>query len=758
MKKSDMDKNQLTDNQVPNNEISENANKTTEIAVIEKKEKKPAKTKKVSKKNIAKIPRKKLPKIYKKKYSPKKLKKKLLSKIFIADDKKYVESLFTEIKVGKKEKTFYRIPDEKLFTPVESKRLKVLAKQIKKQKGTVKFIPLIVLIGIIACVFIFTDLILKIGLKSTCQKIFNAKTEIGYAHLDYLDSSLTLKNFVVANKDEPMTNLFEFESIVLDIDINRLLEKSVVIDEIEAAGFKTGTERKTSGALPVKVKKEKEKDKAPKEPLLKPEFVEGAKNKVTGELQALFEKFNPETIINSLYNSLQTPIVSKNISTEMATLIPYWQSKPDEISKEVSDFIKKSNSISSINFSNIKDVTQIQKNIDTITSIIKDGENLTNSFKTTYSKLDTDFKSVKNLTANLEKAIQSDTKMASNITSSIKNFTPKSGMRILSNTIEDFLNNLLGNLYPTIKEVLASVDEIKAKLPEKTKAEKPEEKKIERLKGTNFTWGRPEMPQFYVGIAHASGSGFDVLANNISNNPKIIPEPMTLDGTYSIAGREDSFSATLDLVENSQNPMFYASYHAPEVPTSFDFLKSDSTLDIQLSVEKDKSISAYGNANIKNASVVIPSFEPAFAYSICEQAVNEIDTTYLGIMANYSDAGDLKLNVNTDFDNQFMKGVTNLVNAQLTSIKDKATKEIAVKLDEYSAPVKEKINEFNKYKEALDKSKKDLEQKIAELKAKLEDAKNKLIQSGKDKAESAISDTVNKYVDTDKLDSLKKLF
>ena len=753
MKKSDMEKNQLTDSQ-----ITTSSEETTEIAVVDKKEKKIAKTKKVSKKNTAKIPKKKLPKIYKKKYSPKKFKKKLLSKIFIADDKKYVESLFDEIKVGKKEKTFYRIPDEKLFTPVESKRLKLLAKQINKQKGTVKFIPLFILAGIIACVFIFTDLVLKIGLKTTCQKVFNAKTEIGYVHLDYMDSSLTLKNFVVANKDEPMKNLFEFESIVLDIDINRLLEKSIVIDEIEAAGFKTGTERKTSGALPLKVKKEKEKDEAPKEPLLKPEYVEGAKNKVTGELQALFEKFNPETIIDSVYNSLQTPIVSKNISTEMEILIPYWQSKPEEISKEVSDYIKKANTISTLDFSNIKEISQIQKNIDTITSIIKEGENLTTSFKTTYSKLDTDFKSVKNLTTDLEKAIQSDTKLASNITSSIKNFTPKSGMRILSNTIEEFLNNLLGNLYPSIKEVLASIDEIKAKLPEKSKEEKTEEKKIERLKGTNFTWGRPEMPQFYVGVAHASGSGFDVSANNISNNPKIILEPMTLDGTYSIAGREDSFSATLDLLENSQNPMFYASYHAPDVPTEFDFLKSSSTLDIQLSIENDKTISAYGNANLKEANMIIPSFEPEFAYSICEQAVNEIDTTYLGIMANYSETGDLKLNVNTDFDNQFMKGVTNLVNAQLASIKDKATKEIAVKLDEYSTPVKEKINEFNKYKEALDKSKKDLEQKIAELKAKLEDAKNKLIQSGKDKAESAISDTVNKYVDTEKLDSLKKLF
>ena len=226
MKKSDMEKNQLTDSQV-----TTSSEETTEIAVVDKKEKKIAKTKKVSKKNTAKIPKKKLPKIYKKKYSPKKFKKKLLSKIFIADDKKYVESLFDEIKVGKKEKTFYRIPDEKLFTPVESKRLKLLAKQINKQKGTVKFIPLFILAGIIACVFIFTDLVLKIGLKTTCQKVFNAKTEIGYVHLDYMDSSLTLKNFVVANKDEPMKNLFEFESIVLDIDPGKLFE--IDLDEFK---------------------------------------------------------------------------------------------------------------------------------------------------------------------------------------------------------------------------------------------------------------------------------------------------------------------------------------------------------------------------------------------------------------------------------------------------------------------------------------------------------------------------------------------
>ena len=55
MKKSDMEKNQLTDSQV-----TTSSEETTEIAVVDKKEKKIAKTKKVSKKNTAKIPKKKL--------------------------------------------------------------------------------------------------------------------------------------------------------------------------------------------------------------------------------------------------------------------------------------------------------------------------------------------------------------------------------------------------------------------------------------------------------------------------------------------------------------------------------------------------------------------------------------------------------------------------------------------------------------------------------------------------------------------------
>jgi len=733
---------------------------STEIALSQENIKKVKKTK-INKKKVAKVSKKKLPKIFKKKYSKKKFQKKLLSKIFILDDKKYVDSLFEEIKLGKKEKVFYQIPNDKLFTSVESKRLKVLAKQIKNQKGTIKFIPLFILITIVLGVFLFTDLILRLGLKSTFQSIFKAKTSIGYVHLDYADSSITLKNLVVANKDEPMKNLFQFDSIVFDIDINRLLEKNFVIDEIEASGFAMGTDRSTSGELPKKekkVKEENQKDSKPKEPLIKPEYFESLKTKVTSELQKMFGNFDPNTILASAYNSLQTPTVSEAIMKEVNTLISYWKEKPNEISQDVKSFLDKANTLSSLDFSNIKDIKSIQNNLESISNTIKLGENLTSEFKTTYDKLDSDFAKVTKFSSNIEKAIQADTKLASNITSNIKSFTPQNGMRLLSSSLEDLLSKILGNAYPLIDEGYEKVKEIMNKLPKKEKATKKEEKKIERLAGTNFTWGRKEMPEFYVGIAHASGSGFDVTANNLSNNPTLINAPLTVDGTYSIAGRQDSFNATLDLRDSRATPMLVASYHAPEIPADFDFIKSNSTLDVQFSADEDKSISIAGNAYLKETSLTLPTFEPKLAYDVCTQALNNIDSTYLGLMAGITGNGNLKLNVNTDFDNQFIKEVSSIVNAKLVQLKDEATKSISKKLEEYSTPVKEKVAEFNEYKQKLENSKKELENKIAELKNKFEEESKKLIQQKKEEAENAIQDTVNKYVDTSAIDSIKKWF
>ena len=103
------------------------------------------------------ISAKKLPKIYRKKYLEKAYKRKLLKKIYVDSDKKLVESLF-ETEKDKKERDIYFVPQGKNIFTKDFKRLKLVAKQIKKQKGGIKFLPLM------ACLVFVSVLVIAISL------------------------------------------------------------------------------------------------------------------------------------------------------------------------------------------------------------------------------------------------------------------------------------------------------------------------------------------------------------------------------------------------------------------------------------------------------------------------------------------------------------------------------------------------------------------------------------------------------------------
>ena len=88
---------------------------------------------KSEKKEPKTISAKKLPKIFRKKYLPKLYEKKILKKIYVSSDKKLIESLFVTEK-DKKDRDVYFIPQEKNIPTKDFKRLKLVAKQIKKTK------------------------------------------------------------------------------------------------------------------------------------------------------------------------------------------------------------------------------------------------------------------------------------------------------------------------------------------------------------------------------------------------------------------------------------------------------------------------------------------------------------------------------------------------------------------------------------------------------------------------------------------------
>ena len=158
------------------------------------------------------LPVKKLPRLFRKKYTEKKFKKKILKKLYIDKDKTYVQSLFAVVPgTGKQQRV--AVPADTLFTKSEVSRLKTLAQQIKKQKGRVRWLPLIACIAAVAvitgCVILFKDILIKKGIKSGLESVFGARCDIAYVHLGILDSEFIVQGLAVADKNNTMTNLFE---------------------------------------------------------------------------------------------------------------------------------------------------------------------------------------------------------------------------------------------------------------------------------------------------------------------------------------------------------------------------------------------------------------------------------------------------------------------------------------------------------------------------------------------------------------------
>ena len=82
------------------------------------------------------------------------------------------------------------------------KKLKLLAKQIKKQKGRVNFVPLAVSLAFLAaipiCFTIFKNVIIKKGIQLACENIFEARCDIESVDFKFLDSSLRIKKLEIA--------------------------------------------------------------------------------------------------------------------------------------------------------------------------------------------------------------------------------------------------------------------------------------------------------------------------------------------------------------------------------------------------------------------------------------------------------------------------------------------------------------------------------------------------------------------------------
>lgn len=150
----------------------------------------------------------------------------------------------------------------------------------------VTFVVLFVLLAL------FLDPFAKWALVRGGQAVFGARVDVESVRITLRKSSIRIAGLEIADKSEPMKNLFQWSESVMDLRALPMLEKKVIIEHAAIKGLKFGSPRKTSGALLLAEKR--------------PGFVGKAMDRVWSQVESIgLDKFegakkyyDPKTVVN----------------------------------------------------------------------------------------------------------------------------------------------------------------------------------------------------------------------------------------------------------------------------------------------------------------------------------------------------------------------------------------------------------------------------------------------------------------------------
>lgn len=131
--------------------------------------------------------------------------------------------------------------------PVDDPKKGRRKSKILRPPGLAVFAGFVVLVGI--GWWLYADTLVERGVENTGAYMTGARVDVASADVRPTDGVVSLRGLQVANPDRPMKNLFEAEEITAELMLAPLLEKKVVVRQLNVLGVRFDTDRETSGAL-----------------------------------------------------------------------------------------------------------------------------------------------------------------------------------------------------------------------------------------------------------------------------------------------------------------------------------------------------------------------------------------------------------------------------------------------------------------------------------------------------------------------------
>ena len=671
---------------------------------------------------------KKLPGLLKKSYTQKQFEKKILKKIYVAADKEFINNYFT----ADADKTgSVRIPKNSEIVKADFIRLKTIAKEIRQQKFGVKLIPLAALIGAIVAVCVvvgmFKNIIVKRAIVAGMQSAFQAKTDIGYLDFQIFGAKLTIKDLQQANKNDVMKNIFQVGEITFDFNLTELLRGKFDAENITVADVLIGTERKTSGYIPIKQKREEKQNESRIADMQKALLADVQKT-----LFDTFAEYNPQTIIKNVESNLKSPAMAESTKTAIEETVAKWKDTPQSMEKSIREFSSSVDTLVKTDWAGVKDPVKLKEALDAINAAVVQGKNI----KTQTEKIAADFKSdtekAERLSKEIGAAIASDKALIDKEIAKFKTLKNDGIGGIFNKVLTAFMYNLFGTYYPYVQKGIDTALQFKSKAAPKP-AKKKAKKVSRRMKGTDIYYKNDTVPKFLIEKAYGSGANWSVSAKEISSDPDKRGKPAELSAAFAVKGIDNAISAVIDGRRKTDNPLLSAKYSGSGFPLSlkiddaYSLAAHSSALSCTVLGDDDGSFRVQGAIDMSGMKIATPSFEPAPVYEIYRKAAERFTALKVGFTAGYVLESGITLSIDTDAAERFAEVFQSMLASELTSITASAREKVnellaektggvsaeIVKLTDIQNGIKLQEANFGDMNAALEKAQRDILKQLA---------------------------------------------
>jgi len=631
------------------------------------------------------------------------------------------------------------------LTKDDVKKLKSLLKVVKEnKKGPVKLVPIIFAASITAAVIlffvIFANPLLERAMELGFEAAFEAKSDVDNLRLSLVPLRIAIGGITVANRDKPMTNLFQMGKTEIRIKTQAILRGKVYIEEIRADSIRFGTERKVSGALPGKPPKEK-KEKIEKEKSDEPPLVD-------------LKNFDAMALLNQEFDKLNTPkLYDEAINFYNETSAKY-KAQVESSSAKVKELRSMTDPLLKINVNDMRDVQTIRSTIDKITTAVNTVQSTANEVTTITSGIESDINKARRMETNARGALTSDI-------NHLKSYIdPGSGAAFAA--VEPFIREALSDAANQYLDygimALKVLDELKAKSAvkpkKKAKEEKPKKEPKVVFKGRDVIFPTVTYPAFYLGVLASDFTidtwnwKFDL--RNISSDPDLTyrldnnKPAITLDfGAKEESGslrRNVTFNGKADIRTDSKE-RFNAVVAGKGFPVSLgEQLKSlgvgglqgTSDFNVKMTGQFDGGFSSGGDVIINQAALVNPSGTIAEAIDI---AIRQAGNINLGMQYIHNINQNDEFKITSNIADLFAKALRSIAEAYVKKAMDELEKALRQKIDQYidgRFVSKEDVDNLLKIvkgdKSAVDQMKNSLNAKKDEFEKKLKDTANQAIK------------------------------